>query len=192
MARPKEFDPDTAVSAAVDVFWRDGYDKTSLDALMAGMHVGRQSLYDTFGDKHALYLRALERYRDDTQAAMRRLFASGRPVRDCFAAMLFGICNETRAQHERGCLLLDANIERNRDDRDVAALVRKNQAECERIFEDALRAAQRVRSLGARKDARALASFFVATIQGMRSSARAASDRAALEHIARVALSTLD
>ena len=69
---------------------------------------------------------------------MRRLFASGRPVRDCFAAMLFGICNETRAQHERGCLLLDANIERNRDDRDVAALVRKNQAECERIFEDAL------------------------------------------------------
>ena len=55
MARPKEFDPRTALSAAVQVFWRNGYEKTSLDDLMAAMQVGRQSLYDTFGDKRELY-----------------------------------------------------------------------------------------------------------------------------------------
>lgn len=192
MARPKEFDPGTALAAAVDVFWRDGYDRASLDALMAGMQVGRQSLYDTFGDKRELYLRALARYRDDTQAAMRRLFASGQPVRNCFAALLFGIVDESRADHERGCLLLDANIERNRNDREVAALVKKNQAECEAIFADALASAQRSGELGAGKDPRALASFFVAAIQGMRSTARAASDRTALARTARVALAALD
>jgi TetR/AcrR family transcriptional repressor of nem operon len=192
MARPKEFDPRTALSAAVQVFWRNGYEKTSLNDLMAAMQVGRQSLYDTFGDKRELYLSALEAYRDSTQATMRRLFASGHPLRDCFAALLFGIVNESRADHQQGCLLLSANLERNLDDKQIARLVKTNQAEVEAIFEHALRKAQRSGELALDKDASALARFFVATIQGMRSTARASSNRAALEQVARVSLSTLD
>lgn len=192
VARSKEFDPQQALTAAVDVFWRHGYEKTSLDDLMAGMNVGRQSLYDTFGDKRSLYLSALDEYRKTTQAAMKRLFESGHPVRECFGAILFGICSESRADHERGCLLLSANLERRADDKDIAALVRRNQTEVEVIFEEALRAGQQKGHLGPDKDPAALASFFLATIQGMRQAARAKSVRAALERIARVALSTLD
>ena len=191
MARPKEFDPRTALSAAVQVFWRNGYEKTSLDDLMAAMQVGRQSLYDTFGDKRELYLSALEEYRDSTQAAMRGLFASGHPVRDCFGTLLLGIVNESRAEHQQGCLLLSANLERNLDDKEIAHLVKTNQAEVEAIFENALRRAQRSGELAPDKHAGALARFFLATIQGMRSTARASSNRAALEQVARVALSTL-
>jgi TetR/AcrR family transcriptional repressor of nem operon len=174
------------------VFWRSGYEKTSLDDLMAAMQVGRQSLYDTFGDKRELYLSALETYRDSTQAAMRRLFASGHPLRDCFAALLFGIVNESRAEHQQGCLLLSANLERSLNDKQIAHLVKTNQAEVEAIFENALRRGQRSGELAPDKDAGALARFFLATIQGMRSTARASSNRAALEQVARVALSTLD
>ncbi len=191
MARPKEFDPGIALSAAMQAFWRSGYEGTSLDDLMAAMQVGRQSLYDTFGDKRELYLSALEAYRDSTQAAMRRLLASGRPLRDCFAAILFGIVNESRADHERGCLLLSANLERNLEDKKIATLVKTNQAQVEALFEQALRRAQQSGELAAEKDAHALAKFFVATIQGMRATARARSDRAGLEQVARIALSTL-
>jgi AcrR family transcriptional regulator len=192
MARPKEFDPPAALSAAMQVFWRNGYEKTSLDDLMAAMQVGRQSLYDTFGDKRELYLSALEAYRDSTQAAMRRLFSSGHPLRDCFAALLLGIVNESRADHERGCLLLSANLERNLDDKPIAALVKANQAQVEAIFEAALRKAQQSGELAGGKDARGLARFFLATIQGMRATARASSNRAGLEQVARIALSALD
>jgi TetR/AcrR family transcriptional repressor of nem operon len=192
MARAKEFDPRAALSAATQTFWRDGYEKTSLDDLMAAMHVGRQSLYDTFGDKRDLYLSALEAYRESTQAAMRRLFASGRPLRECFATLLFGIAHESRADQERGCLLLSANLERSLDDKKIATLVKTNQAQVEALFEDALRRAQQSGELAAEKDARALAKFFLASVQGMRATARASSDRAALEQVARVALSTLD
>ena len=192
MARPKEFDPPTALSAAVQVFWHNGYEKTSLDELMAGMQVGRQSLYDTFGDKRELYLSALEAYRDSTQASLRRLFASGQSITACFGELLYGICRESRADHERGCLLLSANLERDLDDKAIATLVRKNQAKCEAIFEDALRTGQRTGEIAPDRDAAALARFFVATIQGMRSTARATSNRASLEQVARVALSTLD
>jgi TetR/AcrR family transcriptional repressor of nem operon len=192
MARPKEFNPSTALAGAVQVFWRKGYDKASLDDLMAGMQVGRQSLYDTFGDKRELYLQALEAYRDSTQAALRRLLGSGHRLRDCFGALLFGIVKESRAQHERGCLLLSANLERNLDDQPIANLVKTNQAEVEAIFEDALRRAQRSGELAPGKDPVGLAKFFLATIQGMRATARASSNRAALEQVARIALSTLD
>jgi TetR/AcrR family transcriptional regulator, transcriptional repressor for nem operon len=191
MARPKEFDPGIALSAAMQAFWRNGYEKTSLDDLMAAMQVGRQSLYDTFGDKRELYLSALEEYRDSTQAAIRRLLASGHPLRDCFAAILFGIANESRTDHEKGCLLLSANLERNLEDKKIAALVKTNQAQVEALFEEALRKAQQSGELAAEKDVRALAKFLVATIQGMRATARAKSDRACLEQVARVALSTL-
>ena len=192
MARSKEFDPAVALSAATQTFWSAGYEKTSLDDLMAAMHVGRQSLYDTFGDKHQLYLGALEAYRDSTQAAMRQLFASGRSVRECFAVLLFGIARESRANHERGCLLLSANLERNLDDEEIAALVKTNQVQVETLFEGALRNAQKSGELSPQKDARALAQFFLASIQGMRAMARASSNRADLEQVACVALSTLD
>ena len=71
MARTKEFNPEKSLDAAVEVFWESGYERASLDALMDKMGVARQSLYDTFGDKRALYLKALERYRDRHQAYLR-------------------------------------------------------------------------------------------------------------------------
>lgn len=56
------------------MFWRKGYEKTSLDDLIEAMGVGRQSLYNTFGDKRAIYLTALDEHRTSTQQAMLRLF----------------------------------------------------------------------------------------------------------------------
>src|SRR5262249_38606558 len=62
MARPKEFDRDAVLDRAVELFWAKGYEATSLGDLVESLGVGKQSLYDTFGDKHALYLAALDRY----------------------------------------------------------------------------------------------------------------------------------
>jgi TetR/AcrR family transcriptional repressor of nem operon len=59
MARTKEFDPDKALQSAVNVFWRFGYEHTSLETLMREMGISKQSLYDTFGDKRSIYFRAM-------------------------------------------------------------------------------------------------------------------------------------
>src|SRR6266852_1410049 len=64
MARPKEFDRDQALQKAMEVFWSRGYEAASIQDLVKHMGINRQSLYDTFGDKHALYLQALDRYRE--------------------------------------------------------------------------------------------------------------------------------
>ena len=60
--RPKQFDDDEVLARAMQVFWRKGYDATSLDDLVEAMGIPRQSLYRTFTDKHTLFLRALEYY----------------------------------------------------------------------------------------------------------------------------------
>lgn len=62
MPRPKSFDPDTVLTKAMGVFWEKGYDAASISDLTAAMGINRFSLYDTFGDKHTLYLKALESY----------------------------------------------------------------------------------------------------------------------------------
>jgi len=192
MARSKEFDPQEALRAAVEVFWDSGYEKTSLDDLEAKMGVGRQSLYDTFGNKRSLYLQALDEYRAMTQADTRQLFASGLGVRDCFRAILFGIAAEPRAKLERGCMMINANLERASADRALNELVTRNATEVREIFATALRAGQRAGEIPSDKDPAALATFLFSTVHGMRHLGRTSADRAALEQIAAVALGALD
>lgn len=62
MPRPKSFDPDTALAKAMTVFWDKGFDAASISDLTEAMGINRFSLYDTFGDKHTLYIKALESY----------------------------------------------------------------------------------------------------------------------------------
>ena len=126
----------------MNVFWRFGYEHTSLEILMRKMGIAKQSLYDTFGDKRALYLKALRQYRDNDHARLRRLFASGQPVKDGFARILFGISSESREEHERGRLLLSANMERDAKDRVIAEFLLDNQLKTEAIFTEALQRAQ--------------------------------------------------
>ena len=192
MPRTKDFDTDKALARAMTAFWRHGYENTSLDVLMREVGIAKQSLYDTFGDKRSLYLKALAYYRAQTNNGLRQIFASESSVRRGFAKLLYGLSSESREQHERGCLLLSANLERDTSDPIIAEFLRDNQAEVESIFIEALRRAQLSGELAKTQEPTALARFFVVTIQGMRAMARLRSDRRALSQVAKVALAVFD
>jgi len=192
MPRPKEFDEKKALVAAVDAFWNSGFEKTSLEDLMAKMKLGRQSLYDTFGNKRSLYLLALEEYRATTQAAARDVFDSGLGVRECFKAILYRIADSSKSELERGCMLTNANVERAKDDKVLAALIKRNSMEVRQLFATALRSAQCFGEIDSDIDAAAVSDFMFATVNGMRNVGRSIGDRKTLRNIADVALSTLD
>src|SRR3979409_1953103 len=172
MARTKGFNPQRALAKAMGVFWRLGYESASTERLMKAMGIARQSLYDTFGDKRALYLKALAYYRARTNGDVQRRREASPSVKDGFAKLLFGLAAETREQHERGCLLLSANLQRDPRDAVIADFRRDNQARVEAIFVEALCRAQTRGELSRTHDPKALAHFFVVTIQGMRATAR--------------------
>ncbi len=88
MARNKEFDKDKALAAAIGVFREHGFEGTSTNMLVRAMGIGRQSLYDTYGDKWRLYCHAVERYSDmETKAHIEMLLGQPRAV-DGLRAMI--------------------------------------------------------------------------------------------------------
>src|SRR3954451_6934537 len=72
--RPRTYDPDLALSRAMDVFWKDGFAGTSLDELSAATGMNRPSLYGAFGDKRDLYIKAYQHYRERSRVGMVDLF----------------------------------------------------------------------------------------------------------------------
>lgn len=192
MARPREFDPEHALEQATQAFWAKGFENTSLDELCEATGLGRSSLYAAFGDKRALYLRALERYEEATAARIAAALAV-RPIRQAVERFLQGMVDDIVAgPGRRGCFIGNCAAELARGDKVTAARVRRSLGRIEGLFRDALLRAQARGELPRTADAEALARFLVSGIQGLRLVGKANPDRAALRGIAEVMLRCLD
>lgn len=124
MARPKQFDPDAAVDAAMHVFWRQGYRATTPNDLVDELGIGKGSLYGTFGSKRELFGRALDRYRETQGDALTRLLDEPGPARERLAIALHAIITANAADPDRrGCLAVNTAAELGGDDADAAMSV---------------------------------------------------------------------
>ena len=105
--RPRSFDEAEALEKATQVYWSKGYDGVTIDDLVAGMGVGRPSLYAIFGDKRTLFLRVLKDYAAKQGALFAKALLSPQTLRDSLAAFLKNVV-ETATQRgcPRGCLLI--------------------------------------------------------------------------------------
>src|SRR5258708_38459695 len=122
MARPREFDREEALERATGVFWTKGYASTSTDDLLTAMGIARQSLYNAFQDKRALYLEALERYQRTTIAGhLRRLNRAASPIAG-IQALLLGLISNNDDIRALGCMGVGAICEFGSTDPDIAAL----------------------------------------------------------------------
>jgi AcrR family transcriptional regulator len=180
MARTKVFDPAAALDEAVRVFWEQGYEATSTDDLVRAMGIGRQSMYDTFGDKKQLYLAALTRYTDTGGAALRLRLAAGPSPLAALEAFLREIAGADAALRARGCLSVNAVAEFGQGDADVQALIARSQRVTEDIFAEVLARARQAGELAPGLDPAAAAHFIHTAIRGMRISAKAGADAAQL------------
>jgi TetR/AcrR family transcriptional repressor of nem operon len=190
MARPKEFDRDTVLDRALELFWRQGYEGTSTAALVDHTGIGRQSLYDTFGDKRRLYLEALDRYR--ARGATPWHLLDEQPLRPGLRALYLAIIDWLVSDTDgKSCMLVSAATERCPSDREVAARFCANTRDLETRFAARLRRAQADGEISARHDTGDLARYFTNTLYGLQVTAKATRDRAALTSIVDVALSIL-
>ena len=104
--RPRSFDETGALEKATQVFWSKGYDGVTIDDLVAGMGVGRPSLYAVFGDKRAIFLRVLRTYAERNGALAAQALLSPQALRDSIAGFLrHSVKNATEEGSARGCLL---------------------------------------------------------------------------------------
>ena len=105
--RPRSFDERDALEKATQVFWSKGYDGVTIDDLVAGMGVGRPSLYAVFGDKRTIFLRVLKAYAERKGAAAAKALLSPQGLRDSIAGFLrYAVESATEKGSARGCLML--------------------------------------------------------------------------------------
>lgn len=168
MPRPKSFDEDTVLDQAVQLFWERGYEGTSLADLEAHLGLGRQSLYNTFGDKQALFLKALDRYRQEVgDEGFARLNAPGAGLEAIRAFFRWSVDMLTAPGPRRGCLVANTILERGSQDPD--ALLRCNRARdvLERAFRRTLAQAKAQGDVSSDLDVEATATLLVTQNYGL-------------------------
>ena len=193
MARPREFDADTALDRAIDVFWTKGYEATSLDDLCEATGLSRSSLYATFGSKRSLLLQTVDRYVEQRIPNIAAVLARPLPIRDAIGALLEQFIDQiVSGPGRRGCFLGNCAAELPRHDRGALARVRQGLARTEATFREALVRATERGELASSTDVDALARFLTSAFQGLRLMGKANPDRAVLEDIAKTTLCCLD
>ena len=175
----------------MNVFWEHGYEATSTEDLLRAMGIGRQSMYDAFGDKHRLYLEALQLYETETGS---ELFGRVTRAPSPFVALcdhVLSVAEGSPLDMWRGCFYVNATTELARSDPDVGAMVRANGARCVAAFEEILKEAKRRGEVDPSVDERVAANFLLNTIRGLRVSAKAGVPRNDLRGVASLAISSL-
>ena len=192
MARPRKFERSEALDKAMLVFWQKGYEATFLDDLTEAMGINRPSLYNAFGDKHALYMEALARYRDLYSGKMLAALSGAPSLKAGFRCVFDSFIAEATKGCCPGCMIVNSTVEACAGSESVAEFVRETDAASVQAFSVALRAAQQNGDVAADKDPQALAVYLYSAIQGFQIRAKAGDDRQTLETIATLALSVLD
>ncbi|MDO9502810.1 TetR/AcrR family transcriptional regulator [Falsiroseomonas sp.] len=191
MSRPRSFDEDAVIEAAMRQFWRHGYAGTSVRDLGEVMGLGQASFYNAFGDKRSLFARCLDRYLDQGMRERLGRLAATLPPRQAIAGLLEEIV--ARSLRDRmGCLLVNSALEVAPHDRGVAGVVAARLAELEDFFRARVLAGQADGSINATRDPDDLARMLMTLLLGLRVLARGRPDRATMQGAVRQALALLD
>jgi AcrR family transcriptional regulator len=186
--RPREFDVDEALDAALRVFRTKGYEGATLPDLTKAMGVNRPSLYAAFGNKEALFRRALDRYAEKNGAFVREALAAP-TARDAVERLLLGAADGLADPHSpRGCLLVQGALACGDEARVIRDELASRRAANEAGLRARLRRAAAEGDLPAGADADDLARFVATVLHGMAVQAAGGAGRAELRRIAQTAM----
>ena len=181
MAGPsKQFDREDALDKAVQLFWEKGYEATSMQDLVDAMGINRASMYQTYGNKHALYQAGLERYAERILAHVTELLDKpGTPLnnlRDFFVHVI----EQSLEGKMQGCFINNSAVELGPHDAGLAQRIRDIWSQFEDLFATRLAQAVEQRELPSDSDTRELARVMNINLQGLMVKTKANSDKAEL------------
>ena len=183
LGRPRAFDPDTALEAALRVFWMKGYEGTALSDLTAAMGINRPSIYATFGNKEALFRKALDRYSERmtnfTAEALKEPTARAVAER-----LLLGTADLLSCPgNPKGCLMVQGALACGKEADPIRKELISRRATGEAALCERFRRAKLEGDLPARADPGDLARYVMAVTHGMSVQAAGGANRAALQGV---------
>lgn len=187
--RPREFDVEQALDKALEVFWRQGYEGTSLSDLTEAMGISRPSLYAAFGNKEELFRRALDRYSEHGPGALQSEALNEPTARKVVERLLHSTAiSLTDPCHPAGCLAVQGALTCSSAAESIKRELCERRSENEGKIRRRLEKAKAEGDLASESDPEALARYIVTIIQGMSVQAAGGATRADLLAVADLAL----
>ncbi|TGD57379.1 TetR/AcrR family transcriptional regulator [Flavobacterium humi] len=169
MARTKEFNEEQILDKAIDIFWYKGYNGTSAQDLVTHLGLSRSSLYDTFGDKHTLFARALGRYQQKGVADVKELIARSGDMKEVLKGLLKqAVLESSQDRNTKGCFAVNSMVELALHDKEIARLLDQNRQDMEIVFLEAVKKGQELGQITKEHSALSLSRFLYCTYSGIR------------------------
>jgi TetR/AcrR family transcriptional regulator, transcriptional repressor for nem operon len=191
MARNKEFDENEVLRKAMELFWIQGYEKTSMQDLVKYMGIHRRSLYDTFGDKHTLFIKALDYYNEIITTRIENEVSQQHSVKDAIK-QLFNMIIVRDKQQLVGCLTVNTAVELSLHDEQAAEKVTESFSMTELLLNNLVQKGQTAGEISKHLDAKKTSEFLHNSLVGLRVMTKTTDDTEKLNNIIDMTLSVLD
>ncbi|MDF2660325.1 MAG: transcriptional regulator [Paenibacillus sp.] len=192
MVRPREFDEDQALNAALDLFWEKGYEAASLSELSERMGIQKPSIYAAFGDKKALFEAALRLYTKQHSSRIRAVLQKPATVKEAFRFLFEDLIEkEYTGARNKGCFCINTMVELSPHDEKFAILTREHQMYLSAIFEETLKRGVITGELNRELDVKALSQTLVVSLIGLTVIMKSRPNRSFADHSKDVILSLI-
>ncbi|CZQ95618.1 transcription regulator ysia c-terminal [Trichococcus palustris] len=190
MARSKEFNEEEALDKAMEIFWKQGYEKTSVQDLVDQMGIHRRSLYDTFGDKHSLFVQTLERYESLITSQIKKQITEDMTTVESIRK-IFELAIYSDNTYPKGCLLVNTAVELSLLDDEVSQRIKAAFKQTEKLIADLLRKGQAKGEVASSFDISELSRYIHNALIGVRVSVKMAANQKELDATIDMTLSIL-
>lgn len=191
MGRSKEFEESVVLQKAMELFWKQGYEKTSLSELVEHMGIHRKSLYDTFGDKHTLFLKTIDFFGEFIKAKLTSEISRAETAKQAIEC-IFDVTIEMNDDKTLGCLFVNSATEMAPRDKEVEEKTQEAFMQAEHILADLIRKGQDAGEFSSDDDAEVLAENLHNTLIGIRVLARTSASKEKLHRIADFSVARLN
>ena len=183
MGRSREFDENEVLQKAMELFWEQGYEKTSLSDLVEHMGIHRRSLYDTFGDKHTLFLKTIDCYEKLIEDKIQAVISHAQSAKQAIQ-FLFDFMIEGYEDRQWGCLIVNSATEMALRDKEVEEKTEEAFMQTEHFLADLVRKGQQTGEFSCDYDAEVLAEILQNTLLGIRVLLRTSASKEKMHRIA--------
>ena len=193
MPRTKNFNELDVLRKALKLFWFKGYHATSIQDLVDELGINRASLYDTWGDKHKLYVASLKLYRQSASSLLLEDIRSDMPARQVIESFLSRIVDDViQDKQMKGCFLVNAATELANLDSEINQIVEENRKTIVEVLAEIIKEGQEKGEFRSTKSPQALARFMFNSINGLRVNAKSDMPRDELEEVVEITLEAFD
>ena len=190
--RPREFDIDRALEAATQQFWAVGYEATSLQDLLKSMGLSKSSLYQTFGNKHELFIRCLDHYQQSMVDKLNEQLDSSDSVKQFIGNFLEGVIAEAKnSSGRKGCLLVNTANELSQRDADIAKAVTDGTVNVAKLFQQAIELGKQKKEINVDTSTEHLVNYLITSISGLRTMIKAGAETSTLKPVTDLIIKTL-